>query len=75
MMYDITPFCRFLSRRFFFFLIESGNRLVPFTRVRTLLSSSYSMTFFHDLFKFSKALGLVVTFQNFQSFPCFGVFF
>ena len=29
-------------------------------RVRTLLSSSNSMTF-HDLFKFSKTLGLAVT--------------
>ena len=42
------------------------------------LSSSNSMTFhgfFHDLFKFSKTLGLVVTFRNFQDFPCLGVFF
>ena len=34
-----------------------------------------SMTFFNDVFKFSKTSGLVVTFKNFQNFPCFGVFF
>ena len=36
-------------------------------RVRTLLSSSNSMTFhdfFHDLFKLSKTLGLAVSFKN-----------
>ena len=47
-------------------------------RVCTPLSSSNSMTFhdfFNDLFKFSKTLGLVVTFKNFQNFPSFGVFF
>ena len=38
------------------------------------LSSSNSMTF-HDLFKFSMKLGLVVTFKNFPSFPSLGVFF
>ena len=31
--------------------------------------------FFHDLFKFSKTLGLVVTIKNFQNFPCFGGIF
>ena len=31
--------------------------------------------FFHDLFKFSITLGLAVTFENFQNFPCFRVFF
>ena len=31
--------------------------------------------FFHDLFKFSMTLGLVVTFQNFHSFPSLVVFF
>ena len=30
--------------------------------------------FFHDLFKFSKTLGLAVTFKNFKNFPCFRVF-
>ena len=31
--------------------------------------------FFHDLFKFSKTLGLIVTIKNFQNFPCFwGIF-
>ena len=36
-------------------------------RVRTLLSCLNSMTshdFFHDLFKFSKTLGLAVSFKN-----------
>ena len=27
--------------------------------------------FFHDLFKFSKTLGLAVTFKRFKNFPCF----
>ena len=31
--------------------------------------------FFHDLFKFSKTLGLAVTFKNFKKFPCFKSFF
>ena len=31
--------------------------------------------FFHDLFKFSKTLELVVTIKNFQNFPCFGGIF
>ena len=33
--------------------------------------------FFHDLFKFSMTvyIGLAVTFQNFQNFPCSRVFF
>ena len=31
--------------------------------------------FFHGLFKFSMALGLVVTFKNFHNFPSLGVFF
>ena len=31
--------------------------------------------FFHDLFKFSMTLGLVVTFKNFHNFPSLGVFF
>ena len=43
-------------------------------RVRTLLSSSNSTTF-HDFFKFSKTLGLVVTFKKFKNFPCFRVVF
>ena len=30
--------------------------------------------FFHDLFKFSKTLGLAVTFKNFKNFPYFRVF-
>ena len=46
--------------------------------VHTLMSSSNSMTFndfFHDLFKFSKTLGLAVSFKNFKKFPCFRVFY
>ena len=43
-------------------------------RVRTLLSSSNSRTFY-DLFKFSMTLGLVVTFKNFHNFSSLGVFF
>ena len=31
--------------------------------------------FFHDLFKFSKTLRLIVTLKNVHSFPCLGVFF
>ena len=31
--------------------------------------------FFHDLFKFSMTLGLVITFKNFNNFPSLGVFF
>ena len=31
--------------------------------------------FFHDLFKFSITLGLAVTYENFQNFPCFRVLF
>ena len=31
--------------------------------------------FFHDLFKFSKTLGLAVSFKNFKKFPCFRVFY
>ena len=31
--------------------------------------------FFHDLFKFSKTLRLIVTLKNVDSFPCLGVFF
>ena len=37
-----------------------------------------SMTFhhfFHDLFKFSKTLGLAVSFKHFKNFPCFRVFY
>ena len=30
--------------------------------------------FFHDLFKFSTTLGLTVTFESFQNFPCFSIF-
>ena len=30
--------------------------------------------FFHDLFKISKTLGLVVAFKNLKHFPCFRVF-
>ena len=41
--------------------------------VHTLSSSSNSMTF-HDLFSFSKTLGLAVIFKNFKNFPCFRVF-
>ena len=44
--------------------------------VRTLLSSSNSMTFhdfFHDLFKISMTLVSVVTFKYFQNFPSFRV--
>ena len=40
--------------------------------VRTLLNSLNSMTFhdpLHDLFNFSKTLGLVVIFKIFQNFP------
>ena len=47
-------------------------------RVCTLLSSLNSTIFhdfFHDLYKFSMTLGLVVTFKNFHSFPSLGVFF
>ena len=43
--------------------------------VCTLLGSSNSMTFhdyFNDLFKFSKTLGLVVTFKNFQQTQTLG---
>ena len=42
----LLVFVVFLSRRFFFFKknLPSGDRLVPVTRVRILLSSSYSMT-------------------------------
>ena len=50
----------------------------PLQGVHTFLSSSNSMTFhgfFHDLFKFSMTLGSVATFENFQSFPCFSIFF
>ena len=31
--------------------------------------------FFHDLFKFSKTLGLVVTFKNVHNFRCLGGIF
>ena len=31
--------------------------------------------FFHDLFKFSKALGLAVSLKHFKTFPCCRVFF
>ena len=31
--------------------------------------------FFHDIFQFSMILGLAVTFENFQNYPCFRVFF
>ena len=31
--------------------------------------------FFHDLFKFSKTLGLAVSFKKFTNFPCCRVFF
>ena len=30
--------------------------------------------YFHDLFKFSKTLGLAVTLKNFKTFLCFKVF-
>ena len=43
-------------------------------RVRTLLSSSNSMTFhdlLHDLFLFSMIFSLNVTFENSQIYPCF----
>ena len=42
----LLVFVVFLSRRFFFLKknLPSGDRLVPVTRVRILLSSSYSMT-------------------------------
>ena len=46
-------------------------------RVCTRLSSSSSIIFhdfFHDLYKFSMTLGLVVTFKNFHNFPSLGVF-
>ena len=34
-----------------------------------------SQDFFHDLFRFFKTLGLVVSFKTLQNFPYFGVFF
>ena len=48
-----------------------NRRFIILHRVRTLLSSSSAMTFhdfFHDLFKFSKTLGLNVTFKNLKTF-------
>ena len=33
-----------------------------------------SQDFFHDLFRFFKTLGLVVSFKTLQNFPYFGVF-
>ena len=47
---------------------------ISITWVRALLTSSISMTFHgfsHDLFKFSKTLGLIVTSKKLQNFPCF----
>ena len=44
----------------------------------TLLRSSNSMTFhdyFHDPLEFSMAFSLAVTFENFQNFPCFSIYF
>ena len=38
-------------------------------------SYSYELFKFHDLFKFSKTLGVTVSFKTFTNFPCFGVFF
>ena len=38
-------------------------------------SSMIFLDFFHDLFKFSMTLGLVVTLKNFHNFPSLGVFF
>ena len=57
--------------------------LLPLARSPRALSiqGSYSFKLFkfhdfiHDLFKFSKTLGLAVSFKNFKNFPCFGVFF
>ena len=46
-------------------------RFIILHRVHTLLSSSNSMTFhdfFHDFFKFSKTIGLAVTFTNLRTF-------
>ena len=46
-----------------------------------IIQGSYSFElfkfrdFFHDLFKFSKTLGLVVTFKNVHNFRCLGLFF
>ena len=57
---------------------DSGTVHNTFFRDHTLLSSSNSITFydfFHDLFKFSMTLGLVVIFKNLQNFPCFSIFF
>ena len=30
-------------------------------------------SFFHDIFQFFMTLGLAVTFENFQNYPCFRV--
>lgn len=46
--------------------------------VHTLSSSSNSMTshdFFHAPFIFTLTLGLAITFQDFQNFPSFSIFF
>ena len=46
-----------------------------------IIQGSYSFElfkfrdFFHDLFQFSKTLGLVVTFKNVHNFRCLGLFF
>ena len=74
-----------ITNQLFIFIIYShwsgfGLHLFVFTlsRVRTLWSSSNSTTFhdfFHDLFKFSKTLGLVVSStEKIKNFPCFRVF-
>ena len=53
---------------------DLGSKLIYFLhRVHTFLNSSNS-TSFHDFshghFKFSKTLGLAVTFKTFKNFPC-----
>ena len=56
----------------FVFLQHAERRRVLFLKKKTLTQGSYS---FHDLFKFSMKLGLVVTFKNFHNFPSLGVVF
>ena len=57
----------------FCFLQHAERRRVLFLKKKkTLTQGSYS---FHDLFKFSMKLGLVVTFKNFHNFPSLGVVF
>ena len=59
-------------------VVSIGRRILQLDRLCTRLSSSNSMTFhdfFHELFKFSMTIGLAVTLQNIQTFPCFRLLF